>query len=146
MGRHLAAAYREAGREVVLIGRGSGSDVRWGDADGLRRALVGASVLVNLAGRTVDCRYTESNRREILDSRIDTTRELGRAIAALDAPPPLWMNASTATIYPATTAGAHTEADATGRFGFTEQVAQAWEAELAAAPAPRRTCDVDRTR
>ena len=74
--------------------------------------------------------------REILDSRIDTTRELGRAIAALDTPPPLWMNASTATIYPATTACAHTEADATGRFGFSEQVAQAWEAELAAAPAP----------
>lgn len=56
MGRHLAAAYREAGREVVLIGRGSGSDVRWGDADGLRRALDGASVLVNLAGRTVGAR------------------------------------------------------------------------------------------
>ncbi len=136
MGRHLAAAYREAGREVVLIGRGSGSDVHWGDADGLRRALDGASVLVNLAGRTVDCRYTEANRREILDSRIDTTRELGRVIAELDAPPPVWMNASTATIYPAITAAAHTEGDRTTRFGFSEQVAQAWEAELAASPAP----------
>jgi uncharacterized protein len=56
-------------------------------------------VIINLAGRSVNCRYTPKNRREIMDSRIQSTRILGEAIGQVATPPRLWMNASTATIY-----------------------------------------------
>ena len=59
----------------------------------------GADAVINLAGRSVNCRYHAANRREILESRIDSTRGVGRAIAQASRPPKLWMNASTATIY-----------------------------------------------
>ena len=61
--------------------------------------LDGADVVINLAGRSVNCRYNEAHRREIKESRIVTTRLVGDAIATASRPPKLWMNASTATIY-----------------------------------------------
>jgi hypothetical protein len=61
--------------------------------------LDGADVLINMSGRSVNCRYTAKNRAEIKESRIATTRLLGQAITQLAHPPRLWMNASTATIY-----------------------------------------------
>jgi len=62
-------------------------------------ALEGADVLIKLAGRSVNCRYTPQNQREILASRVRSTQILGEAIRGLVHPPKLWMNASTATIY-----------------------------------------------
>ncbi len=62
-------------------------------------ALEGAETLINLMGKSVDCRYTETNKRRILSSRVNATRVLGAAINTLDQPPQLWINASTATIY-----------------------------------------------
>lgn len=61
--------------------------------------LNGADVVINLAGRSVYCRYNQANRREIMESRVVTTRLVGEAIAKASIPPRLWMNASTATIY-----------------------------------------------
>jgi len=61
--------------------------------------LEGADVCINLAGRSVNCRYTADNRAAIYDSRIGTTRLLNRVIGALAEPPRVWLNASTATIY-----------------------------------------------
>lgn len=61
--------------------------------------LDGADVLINLAGRSVNCRYNEKNRREIIDSRVKSTQALGAACAKLNRPPRLWLQASTATIY-----------------------------------------------
>jgi len=61
--------------------------------------LEGADLLINLAGRIVNCRYNAANRREILESRVRSTQLLGEAIAKLNQPPPFWFNASTATIY-----------------------------------------------
>ena len=63
------------------------------------REFDGADVVINLAGRSVDCRYTRSNRREIKESRVRATRLVAEAIAQASKPPALWMNASTATIY-----------------------------------------------
>ena len=62
-------------------------------------ALEGADVLINLAGRSVNCRYNAKNRSGILESRVRSTQVLGEAIKRLEQPPKLWMNASTATIY-----------------------------------------------
>lgn len=140
IGQAIAARMASEGREVATIGRGSSADARWGDRSGIARLVDGASLVVNLAGRSVNCRYTDANRAEILDSRVVTTRELGAAIASATAPPPLWMNASTATTYSHTTDRPHTEADPAGEKGFSEDVARAWEAALAEEdlPATRR--------
>lgn len=64
------------------------------DPDGWTAEVDGANVVINLAGRSVDCRYTPANRRQILESRLDATRAVGRAIAAASRPPALWMNAA----------------------------------------------------
>jgi uncharacterized protein (TIGR01777 family) len=61
--------------------------------------LDGADAVINLAGRSVDCRYTPANRREIIDSRVETTKWIGRAIGKCANPPRVWLNSSTATIY-----------------------------------------------
>lgn len=129
IGKSAVRTWRARGDEVVTIGR-SDSDVRWGDSDGIRRVLDGSALLLNLAGRTVNCRYNDRNRAQILQSRIETTSELREAVADVEAPPPVWLNASTATTYSHTTEQAHTEADAVGQKGFSEDVARAWEAAL----------------
>src|SRR6185436_9874696 len=64
-----------------------------------RTELEGADTVINLAGRSVDCRYHARNRRLMMNSRVDSTRVLGEAIAACAAPPRVWLNSSTATIY-----------------------------------------------
>ena len=140
LGRHLRAHFRAIGYEVVSISRTGPGDVRW-DARTLgpwAQELEGAAVLVNLAGRTVDCRYTAANRREILASRTESTRVLGLAVAACTRPPKVWLNSSTATIY-ADTAGsapANTETAGVVGEGFSVDIATAWEAAFNACPAP----------
>ena len=136
MGRHLADAFRADGDEVATIGRGT-ADARWGDADGIRSLVDGADVVLNLAGKSVNCRYDEANRREILRSRIDTTRELGAAIASADRPPPLWLNSSTATIYRHAEDRAMTESTGELGAGFSVDVARAWEEAFFAGELPR---------
>lgn len=140
MGRHLAAAMRRDGRTVRTIGRGASADAAWGETTALTRVVDGAGLVINLAGRPVHARYDVATRAEILWSRVQTTRELGAAIADAAAPPPVWLNASTATAYAHSTEKAHTEADPTSQQGFSEEVARAWERELDAAstPATRR--------
>lgn len=93
IGRRLVASYREGGDSVTTIGRG-GADVTWSDVDGLVRAVDGADLLVNLAGRTVNCRYTPENRAVILDSRVETTRQLSDAVRRSAEPPGVWMNSA----------------------------------------------------
>jgi uncharacterized protein (TIGR01777 family) len=62
-------------------------------------ALEGADLLVNLSGKSVNCRYTEANKAAIFDSRTASTTALGEAIKGLKRPPALWINAGSATIY-----------------------------------------------
>ena len=104
-----------------------------------------ADVLINLAGRSVNCRYNAVNRREIKESRVQTTRLLGQAIGRLTDPPRLWMNASTATIYRHSLDRAMeeesgeiggTELDAPSTWRFSIDVATNWEEAFFAAVAP----------
>lgn len=136
IGTHLTAAFRADGRTVRTVGRGRSADASWDDADALTRAVDGASLAINLAGKPVHARYLDAARDEILRSRVETTREFGAAIARAAAPPAVWLNQSTATAYSHTTEHAHTEADPVGQQGFSEDVARAWEAELEAAETP----------
>ncbi len=139
MGTFLAKQYRDQGREVVTIGR-SGADLQWGDQRGIAAAIDGATLVVGLAGKSVNCRYNEENRAEIFRSRLDTTAQLSAAIAAAAAPPQLWVNSSTATIYRHAEDRPMTEADGDIGAGFSVEVAKAWEQALFAdeLPATRR--------
>ena len=140
IGGHLADALRRDGRAVRTIGRSTTgphrADASWGDADALTRAVDGAGLVINLAGKPVHARYRDASRDEILRSRVETTRQLGEAISRAAAPPPVWLNQSTATAYSHSTSHAHTEDDPVGQQGFSEDVARAWERELEAADAP----------
>lgn len=140
MGRYLVDRWRAEGREVRTIGRGD-ADARWGDTDTIRRVLDGSSLLVNLAGKSVNCRYGPEHRAEIVRSRVETTRELGEAVATAENPPRVWINSSTATIY--RHAEDHPQTESAGELGtgFSVSVARAWEEAFFAAetPATRRT-------
>ncbi|KQR54569.1 NAD-dependent epimerase [Leifsonia sp. Leaf336] len=129
IGRYLAGHYRAAGATVLLVGR-DGADARWDDPAALRQAVTGADVLINLAGKSVNCRYGDANRAEIFRSRLQTTRALREAVAASDAPPPVWFNASTATIYRHAEDRPMTESTGELGTGFSVNVARAWEAEF----------------
>jgi uncharacterized protein len=105
VGRVLAEHFQTQGHAVTVLSRRVYSApwrvVGWNGRDlgSWAETIEGADVVINLAGRSVNCRYTEANRREIIDSRVDSTRAIGAAIARAARPPALWMNASTATIY-----------------------------------------------
>ena len=129
IGRYLAGHYRAAGATVLLVGR-DGADARWDDPAALRQAVTGADVLINLAGKSVNCRYGDANRAEIFRSRLQTTRALREAVAASDAPPRVWFNASTATIYRHAEDRPMTESTGELGTGFSVNVARAWEAEF----------------
>ncbi|MGB1259409.1 MAG: TIGR01777 family oxidoreductase [Akkermansiaceae bacterium] len=100
------------------------------------KEIDGADVVINLTGRTVNCRYNEENKRQIIDSRVHSTRVIGEAIAACQKPPEVWMNASTATIY--RSAQDKPQGDHTGEIGsgFSVDVATAWEDAFFSANVP----------
>lgn len=138
MGTFLTKALRDRGHRVDHIGRSSG--VRWGQTAAITDLVDGADVLLNLAGKSVNCRYNAANRREVLRSRVATTRELVEAVLASEHAPTLWINSSTATIYRHAEDRAMTESTGEVGDGFSVNVAKAWEAEFfdAQLPATRR--------
>ncbi|WP_426493006.1 TIGR01777 family oxidoreductase [Hymenobacter sp. 102] len=146
LGRHLARHFRQLGYEVLTLTRRT---KRFGEVDWNGRTLgpwasklEGSAVLINLAGKSVDCRYHAANKYAIVRSRTESTRVLGEAVAQCQNPPALWLNSSTATIYEHTTDEAPANTEVAGRIGrgFSEMVAQKWEAEfnLATVPHTRR--------
>lgn len=150
IGSILQARLAAEGYGVVVLTRSPRSDegqirqVYW---DGRTlgdwtNELDGARALINLSGRSVNCRYNEQNRRDILESRVDTTRVLGQAISRSTEPPPVWLNSSTATIYKHTfdksmdEATGIIEATPEAKDAFSIQVARAWEQTFTEAPTP----------
>ncbi|HEX4605544.1 MAG TPA: NAD-dependent epimerase/dehydratase family protein, partial [Candidatus Angelobacter sp.] len=105
VGNLLARHFHGQGHEVIVLSRhpqpAPWKVLEWTlrDLGSWADALDGADVVINMAGRSVNCRYTAHNRREIMESRILSTRVIGEAIAHAARPPALWINASTATIY-----------------------------------------------
>ncbi|MBS1908113.1 MAG: DUF1731 domain-containing protein, partial [Actinobacteria bacterium] len=129
IGQDLARRWRAAGREVVTISR-RGAELTWGDQAGIDAAVDGAALVVGLAGKSVNCRYTPENRAEIFRSREETTAALRTAIERAAVPPALWVNSSTATIYRHAEDRAQTESTGELGTGFSVEVAKAWEREL----------------
>lgn len=135
VGRALRTALASDGYDIRLVGR-DGPDARWSDPESLRDAVDGASLLVNLAGKPVACRYNDANRDEILRSRVETTRLLRQAVTDASAPPAVWLNASTATIYRYALDRPQTEAAGELGSGFSVDVAREWEDEFFAGDLP----------
>lgn len=151
VGSILARHFHAGGHEVAVLARSPRSApwrvVAWDGATlgGWVSELEDADVLVNLSGRSVNCRYNARNRREIMDSRVNTTRLIGEALRQTAHPLSLWMNASTATIYRHSFDSAMDEQhgeiggkepDAPPAWRFSIEVATSWEAAFFAAPAP----------
>jgi uncharacterized protein len=126
VGGVLSRALRARGHDVVAFGRGGA----W------TREIDGADVVVNLAGRSVNCRYNPANLKEMMDSRVSSTRAVGAAIGQARRPPRVWLQMSTATIYAHRHDAPNDEE--TGRIGGDEpdvpaywkisvDIARAWE-------------------
>ena len=147
VGQVIVPFLRAGGHNVVVLGR-SGNDVTPWDGKTLgswTSEIDGSDVLINLAGRSVNCRYGPENRREIMDSRIDSTRVLGRAIASASRPPKTWLQASTATIYRHRFDAPNDDIDgelggyepgAPDTWNFSIDVAKSWERECNSAVTP----------
>ena len=109
VGMILSRAFHKEGHEVVVLsrqparayGQAPWRIVPWDarTSGAWEAEIEGADVVINLAGRNVNCRYTAGNRRAIMDSRVDSARAIGNAIARAAHPPRVWLQASTATIY-----------------------------------------------
>ncbi|MGX5680437.1 epimerase [Schumannella luteola] len=138
IGSYLSQEFRREGADVVTIGRSG--DATWNDPAAITALIDGASLVIGLAGKSVNCRYTPENRTEILRSRVETTRAISDAIAAAANPPALWINSSTATIYRHSEDRPMTESTGELGEGFSVSIARAWEETLfeAELPATRR--------
>jgi uncharacterized protein len=150
LGQALARHFLNADWEVVVLTRSpgqsglAGRQIGW-DARTLSdwtTELESSAGVINLTGKSVNCRYDARNRKEILESRVNSTRILGEAIGRCAQPPQIWLNASTATVYRHTFGQpwdetGETEAAAEAKDRFSVEVAWAWERALNEASAPR---------
>ncbi len=152
VGTVLARAFQSDGHEVVVLGR-SPEQREWRTETwdgktlgGWTAEIDGSDVVINLAGRSVNCRYNEENRGQMMDSRVDSTRVVGEAITNATNPPKVWLQASTATIYAhrfdaanddvTGIIGGH-EVDAPDTWNFSIDVATAWERTANEADTPK---------
>ncbi len=152
VGCSLARAFEANGHNVTILSRSPAPSPQWKTLtwDGKNlgpwvSCFDHADVVINMAGRSVNCRYNASNRAQMMDSRIDSTRVVGQAIQSVKHPPPLWLQASTATIYAHRFDASNDER--TGQIGgneprapekwnFSISIAKAWENELDKADTP----------
>jgi uncharacterized protein len=154
VGTVLARDFLRKGHKVVILTRGAPrkeGQLEYAHWDGAtlgawKHLIDGSSAVINLAGRSVNCRYTPQNRREILESRVNSTRVIGEAIAQAKQPPRVWLQATTATIYAhrfdapndeATGIIGGNEPNAPDTWNFSINVAKAWEAAFDQATTPQ---------
>jgi uncharacterized protein len=149
LGHALAKEFLAENYEVIVLTRapkprnGGAKEIFW-DAKNLgewAEFLNGAEAVINLTGKSVDCRYNEKNRRAIISSRVDSTRAIGEAIAKCDQPPRVWLNCSSATIYKHTFDKPMDESGETGatpeaKDEFSIEVIRKWERALDEAQTP----------
>lgn len=154
VGAILTRALRARGDDVVVLSRGGTSEARIVEWDGRSvgpwaSELDGADAVINLAGRSVNCRYTDANLQAMMSSRVDSTRAVGLAIEQAARPPRVWLQMSTATIYAhrfdapndeATGIIGGQEPDVPAYWRYSVDIATAWERALdeASTPGTRR--------
>ncbi len=126
IGQYLSKKFREQDFEVLIISRGK-QFVDWENDEAMISAVNDAELLINLAGKSVDCRYNKENKELILNSRVDTTNRLQWATDHCTNPPKLWINSSTATIYRHAEDRPMDEESGEIGQGFSVEVAKSWE-------------------
>lgn len=152
IGNLLARTFHASAHDVVVLSR-KAQEAPWRTVvwDGSTigdwaREIDGADVVINLAGRSVNCRYNPANRQAIIDSRVESTRAVGQAIGQSTSPPRVWLQMSTATIYAHRFDAANdeysgiiggSETDAPDTWRFSINVAKAWESAANEACTPR---------
>lgn len=132
--------FTHAGFQVIILTRSprKPNHVKW-DGENVAdwcTALENAHVLINLSGKSVDCRYNDQNKVAILHSRVKSTKALQAAVEQCKNPPKIWLNASTATIYAGSKTHRNTEENGIIGDDFSMGVAKAWEAAFFASPTP----------
>jgi uncharacterized protein len=126
IGQYFEKQFKELGYDVKHISR-QPQHISWNDKAAIIDALEDGELLINLAGKSVNCRYNEANKREIMNSRLETTKILGESVLSCKNPPQLWINSSTATIYRHAEDRPMTEANGEIGSGFSVDVATNWE-------------------
>jgi len=145
LGSYLCEHFTRNNDEVIVLTRGVSritngvSYVNW---DGKQfgswcQSMENTDVVINLTGKSVDCRYTEKNKKEIIQSRVDATRVLGEMISLMEKPPRLWINSSTATIYKYSLDKEMDEDNGEIGNDFSMRVAKAWEQSFYAYDLPK---------
>ncbi|KQC00168.1 TIGR01777 family oxidoreductase [Pedobacter sp. Hv1] len=129
IGKYLAEEFCKLNYQVLIISR-QNEHIHWNNEKEMVNGLESADLLINLAGKSVDCRYNKKNKEEIIRSRTETTKLLGNAILKCKNPPKLWINSSTATIYRHATDQPMTESTGEIGNGFSVDVAKSWEQEF----------------
>ncbi|AWK07328.1 TIGR01777 family protein [Flavobacterium crocinum] len=135
LGQILVNHFKNKFEKIVILTRGKSQTidgikyVNWNARTftGWEKELENATVLINLAGKSVDCRYTKENKKEILWSRIDSTKILNKAVLNCKNPPQHWLNSSTATIYRFSLDKQMDEIDGEIGNDFSINVALSWE-------------------
>ena len=135
LGQVLVNHFKDKFEEIIILTRGKSQTidgikyVNWNakSFSGWENELENATVLINLAGKSVDCRYTEKNKKEILLSRIESTKILNKAVLNCKNPPKHWLNSSTSTIYRFSLDKQMDEIDGEIGNDFSINVALSWE-------------------
>jgi len=131
LGQVLEHYFRKQGHTVYILTRvpKRENEIYWNgkDLDKWTKTLEETDILINLTGTSVDCRYTDANKKLIYDSRMDSTHTLGLAINLCDQPPKVWINSSTATIYRHSSDKEMTEDDGEIGDDFSMNIAKSWE-------------------
>lgn len=117
----LSRNYRPSENNVIYLLWDGQTQGEWS------KAIDASDVLINLAGKSVDCRYNQKNKEAIIESRVSSTKALGMAIFNSKTPPNVWINASTGTIYEHSESTPMDETNGRLGNGFSEQVAKRWE-------------------
>lgn len=138
LGSELLNHFESGDNQVVILTRGkskiegnigyvhwdAASEGEWEDC------LLGSDVVINLTGKSVNCRHTEANKLEIVNSRVNATHILQKAIQKLEKKPKLWINASAASIYGQSPNYLFVEDSKERGDDFSAKVAQSWEQEF----------------
>jgi uncharacterized protein len=143
LGQALAETLNKQGHEVIVLGRATAHQsmaarhVQWDGRtiDEWAELLEGARAIVNLTGRSVNCRHTPENRRAIMNSRVDSVRVLGQAVTRCAQPPKVFIQASSLAIY-GNPDDRWCDEDAAYGEGFSEDVCKRWESALEEVRAP----------
>jgi uncharacterized protein (TIGR01777 family) len=135
IGRELVQHFEKQNHQVKILGRNNNNNPKVITWDGKsvgdwKHELKGTDVLINLTGKSVDCRYTEKNKKEIFDSRTNSIQVLEKAFNEIGETPKIWIQAATATIYRDEYEKPNDEYDGIIGEGFSVEVAKKWEKTL----------------